>query len=219
MFHGVTHIDLPVTDLERAEKFWRDLVGLQETARGDGYVDLDSGSVTIRLARVRRTAHRVTLRIQSPDIEAAHKTLLANGAISVMAPERTAEQQLMAVVADADGHQIILWRALTEDEYDFVPDLPKEGQWQSDAEHLLKNLLSHVPALFRSLARRKVTPYVELLALKEKAAVNREHVIRGYILCTAKPMRDRLRDALRSEGISPEDYQAEFDDEGVDEDN
>ncbi|MFO7653172.1 MAG: hypothetical protein R6X25_05045, partial [Candidatus Krumholzibacteriia bacterium] len=55
-------------------------------------------------------------------------------------------------------------RRLTEDEWNFVPELPKQGEWYPDAEDLLQRLLGHVPALFRMLARRKVTRVVEELA-------------------------------------------------------
>lgn len=214
MFYGISHIDVAVTNLALAEKLWRDTIGMEERDRGEGYVDLESGSVVIRLIQVSRTEHPVSLRLQTSNVEDAYETLLRFGAGRVQAPTRIGNQEIMAAVADRDGHNIILWRALTEDEYDFVPELPKAGEWQADAELLLKNLLSHVPALFRALARRKITPYVELLAQQENTAVNREHVIRGYILCTAKPMRGRLHDSLRKQGIDPANYQAEFDDEG-----
>jgi len=43
-------------------------------------------------------------------------------------PMHTPELEEMACVSDADGHAIVLWRALTEDEWGFVPELPKQGQ-------------------------------------------------------------------------------------------
>ena len=105
----------------------------------------------------------------------------------------------------------MLWRALTEDEWDFVPELPKQGEWMPDAEDLLKRLLAHVPALFRMLARRKTTRVIEQMADEARSPVTQELVIKGYITASAKVTRYRLVEPLRAEGINPDDYQAEFD--------
>lgn len=105
----------------------------------------------------------------------------------------------------------MLWRALTEDEWGFVPDLPKQGEWYPDAEALLQRLLSHVPALFRMLARRKTTRVIEQLAREAKSPVTRELVIKGYITSSAKVTRYRLVEPLRAEGINPDDYREDFD--------
>ena len=71
-------------------------------------------------------------------------------------------------------------------------------------------LLAYVPALFRALARRKVTRNVEHLASSDRSPVTREHVIRGYILSSARITRHRLVEPLRHCGIDPERYRAEF---------
>jgi len=41
--------------------------------------------------------------------------------------------------------------------------------------------------------------------------VTREHVIRGYILSSAKIKRNRLIEPLKQCGINPDDYKEEFD--------
>jgi predicted enzyme related to lactoylglutathione lyase len=211
MFYGVSHVDLPVTDLKRAERFWIDIVGLAAGKRGEGFVDLDSGSITLRLVEVARVEHPVSLRVSVRDVQAAYDALLAAGARPLYEPMRTPGLELMASVADLDGHTLGLWRDLTEDEYGFTPELPKQGEWQADSEALLKSLLSHVPALFRALARRKVTRVVEELAGNDHSPVTREHVIRGYILASAKITRYRLIEPLRKCGIDPDSYREEFD--------
>jgi predicted enzyme related to lactoylglutathione lyase len=211
MFYGISHIDLPVTDLVRAERFWVDVAGLHPSRRGEGFVDLDSGSITLRLIEVPRVEHPVSLRISVRDVQAAYDTLRAAGAQSLYEPMRTQELHRVASVTDTDGHKLFVWRELTEDEYGFTPDLPKEGEWHAEAETLLKSLLSHVPALFRALARRKVTRVVEELAGYDHSPVTREHVIRGYIMASAKVTRYRLIEPLRRCGIDPDRYQAEFD--------
>ncbi|MBE0511207.1 MAG: DUF2621 family protein [Gammaproteobacteria bacterium] len=153
---------------------------------------------------------RISLRLNVYKVAQAYQHLLDGGCASRYAPMHTPDLEEMACVSDLDGHSIILWRALTEDEWDFVPDLPKQGEWYPDAEDLLKRLLSHVPALFRMLARRKVTRVVEYLAREAKSPVTCEHVIRGYISSSAKVTRYRLVEPLRAEGINPDDYQDEF---------
>ena len=211
MFYGVTHIDLPVTDIPRAEDFWGNLIGLKEVKRGEGFVDLDSGSVILRLVQIPKVSRPVTVRVSVPDVQAAMDKLLQSGGRALYEVQRTPALELEAHVADPDGNAVIVWRELTEDEYGFVPDLPKQGEWQADAEALFIDLLSHVPALFRSLARRKVTKIIEEVAGYDHSPVTREHVIRGYILSSAKIKRDRLIEPLKQCGIDPDNYKEEFD--------
>lgn len=211
MFHGISHLVLPTTNLDAAARLWLGAMGFGEARRGDGYVDVDTGSVTVRLVQVAQVESTTSLRLQVSDVGEAYNALLVAGAASRYAPMQTPELEAMACVTDADGHAIVLWRPLTEDEWGFVPELPKQGQWLPDAEDLLKRLLAHVPALFRMLARRKTTRVIEQLADEAKSPVTRELVIKGYITASAKVTRFRLVEPLRKEGINPDDYQAEFD--------
>ena len=210
MFFGISHLVVHVVNLERAVGFWRDVVGFSEMRRGEGYVDIDSGNVALRLIQVPAVEAKVAVRLTVLDVGKAYQTLLAAGAASRYAPMRTPELEEMAGVTDFDGHSIVLWRALTEDEWGFVPELPKQGEWTPEAEDLLKRLLSHVPALFRMLARRKTTRVIEQMANEEHSAVTRELVIKGYITSSAKVTRYRLVEPLRAEGINPDDYPEEF---------
>jgi catechol 2,3-dioxygenase-like lactoylglutathione lyase family enzyme len=211
MFFGVTHVDLPVTDLTRAEAFWGKVIGLKEVKRGEGFLDLDSGSVILRLVQVPSVSRPVTLRVHVYDVQAAYDQLVQSGGRALYEVQRTPALELEAHVADPDGNAVIVWRDLSEDEYGFVPDLPKQGEWQTDAEKLLLELLVYVPALFRSMARRKVTKIIEEVAGYDNSAVTREHVIRGYILSSAKIKRDRLIEPLKKCGIDPAKYPEEFD--------
>lgn len=210
MFFGVSHLVLPVTDLERATSLWRKVMGFAEARRGEGYVDIDSGNVIIRLMQVSALEGRVSVRLTVQNVQQAYQALLAGGAASRYEPMQTPELEEMACISDPDGHSIVLWRQLTEDEWGFVPDLPKQGEWYPDAEQLLKRLLAHVPAMFRMLARRKTTRTIEQLANEARTAVTRELVIKGFITASAKINRHRLVGPLRAEGINPEDYREEF---------
>jgi len=211
MFYGISHIDLPVSNIERASKFWCDVIGLTEIKRGEGFIDLDSGNMAIRLIQVSEVKNPVSLRIPVHNLQTAYELILKANTKSAYEPMRTDNLEEIACVTDEDGHSIILWRLLTEDEWDFVPQLPKEGEWYPDAEELLKRLLSYVPAMFRGLARRKVTKVVEMLAKEDHSAVTREHAIKGYITSSAKVTRGRLIEPLKKEGINPDDYKEEFD--------
>lgn len=210
MFFGVSHLVVPVTDVERAARLWRDVMGFADARRGEGYLDIDSGNVVIRLMQVAAVESRISLRLSVSRVDEAYQALLAGGAASRYAPMRTPELEEIACVSDADGHAIVLWRALTEDEWGFVPELPKEGEWTPEAEALLQRLLSHVPALFRMLARRKTTRVIEQLAREAQSPVTRELVIKGYITSSAKVTRYRLVEPLRAEGINPDDYREDF---------
>ncbi len=211
MFFGVSHIDVPVTNFARAEVLWSKVIGLKDVKRGEGFVDLDSGSVILRLVQVSQVSRPVSLRVSVPDVQRAFDLLIQSGGRALYEAQRTPALELEAHVADHDGNSIIVWRELSEDEYGFVPVLPKQGAWNSDAEALLNDLLSYVPALFRSMARRKVTNIIEEVAGYDHSAVVREHVIRGYILSSAKIKRDRLIEPLKKCGIDPSNYKEEFD--------
>ncbi len=211
MFYGVTHVDVPVTDIARSETFWGKLIGLKEVKRGEGFLDLDSGSVILRLVQVDSVSRPVTLRVHVGNVEVAYDTLIKSGGRALYEAQRTPALELEAHVADPDGNTVIVWRELSEDEYGFVPDLPKQGEWQPESEKLFNELLSYVPALFRSMARRKVTRVIEEVAGWDKSPVTREHVIRGYILSSAKIKRNRLIEPLRKCGIDPDKYKEDFD--------
>lgn len=211
MFHGISHIDLQAVNLEQTRRFWTDVIGFSIKSQGDGFVEIDSGNVAIRLIEVPAIEQTATIRITVADVTNTYQQLINAGATSRYEPMKTPDLEKIACVTDNNGHSIILWRALSEDEWDFVPELPKTGEWYPDAEELVVNLLSHVPAFFRMLARRKVTRVVEELAKEDNSPVTREHVIKGYITSSAKVTRSRLIAPLQAEGIDPEDYQAEFD--------
>lgn len=210
MFFGISHLIVPVTALDASAALWGDVMGFTAVQRGEGFVDMDTGSATLRLLQVQKVESSVSLRLQVSDVTAAYGALLAAGAASRYAPMKTPQLEEMACVSDADGHAIVLWRALSEDEWGFVPELPKQGEWLPDAEDLLKRLLAHVPALFRMLARRKTTRVIEQLAAEAHSPVTQEWVIKGYITASAKITRFRLVEPLRAEGINPDDYRAEF---------
>lgn len=211
MFYGISHIDVPVTDLERSRRLYTDVLGFRMKKEGRGWIDVDTGTVLLRLLEVRRPEHRVSLRVHAPDVVAALKILIAAGARPLYDAMRTDDLELMGAVVDFDGHTIVVQRDLTEDEYGFIPELPTELTWGGDADGLLKTLLQAVPALFRGLARRKVVRNAEYLARERRGpAVNVDDVVRAYIISSAKVTRYRAKQPLIDQGFDPANYRDEF---------
>ncbi len=207
--YGLSHIDLPVTDLERALGLYGGVLKFGEKGRGEGWVDLEAGGCTVRLVLTRKPEHLAAIRVQSATVDEAAAAMVRRGARLVQRAARTPEQTLLAAVRDPDGNTVYLWRPLTEDEYDRAPELPTSLAWRPEAEQLLQGLLRGVPALFRGLARRRVTAVAEELA-GATLSVTREEVIRGFILASPKITRGRNRQPLLDQGIDVERYRADW---------
>ena len=209
-FFGVSHVDVPVADVERSLRIYAHATGFAVRARGEGFADVDAGGVILRLIETRAPELRAAVRLQSPAVEDGLAALIAAGASALYPAERTPQQELVGAVRDPDGHTVYVWRALSEDEYDFVPPLPTKMTWDEDADALLRSLLKRVPALFRVLARYRVTRVAEELAAGTRR-VGREEVIRGYILASPKVTRGRNRQPLIDHGVDVDRYQADWD--------
>lgn len=208
-FFGVSHVDLPVTDLERSLRLYATATGFPVRARGEGFADVDTGGVLLRLVETRKPEHHASIRLQAGAIEGGLAALIEAGAASLYAPMRTPSQELVGAVRDPDGHTIYVWRALSEDEYDHLPALPTKLTWDPEADALLRSLLKRVPALFRMLARFRVTRVAEDLA-EQTRRVSREEVIRAYILASPRVTRGRNRQPLIDHGIDVDRYGADW---------
>jgi catechol 2,3-dioxygenase-like lactoylglutathione lyase family enzyme len=210
VFFGVSHVDIPVRDLRRAEDLYVGALGFVKSKAGTGFIDIESGTVRLRLIESENPKQRVAIRVQSRDVALAYKILLDRGLTGLYEPMRTADLELVAAVVDADGNTLSLWRDLTEDEYDVEPELPKQLQWADEASALLQSMLKSVPAMFRGLARRKITKNAEWYAQGTRRVVI-DHVVRAFIISNAKFTRDRVRKPLIAHGFDPDDYRDEFD--------
>ncbi|MEZ4361455.1 MAG: DUF2621 family protein [Kofleriaceae bacterium] len=209
MFYGVSHVDVAVSDLVRAKRLYSAGLGFAVSREGQGFCDLDANNMALRLLESRSIEYRCALRLQVQHVEAAWTRLVELGGRPLYEPVRTEQLELMGSVADPDGHCLTVWRALSEDEYGFLPSLPKAQSWEPQAEQLLQSLLTRVPSLFRGLARRKVVREAEGLA--EGRDVGREDVIRAYIRSNARITRGRVREPLLEHGVDLARYQADFD--------
>lgn len=208
MFYGVSHVDVSVTELPRARRFYADAFGFSVKKEGPGFCDVDTNTVLLRLIETPSVEYRSAFRLQVSDVEKAWARLLELGGRALYEPLRTPQLELVGSVADWDGNALSVWRNLSEDEYGFLPALPTEQSWTGEAESLLQSLLTGVPSLFRGLARRKVVREAEELATGRD--VGREEVIRAYIRANSKITRGRVRKPLLAHGIDPEQYRADF---------
>lgn len=209
MIHGLSHVDVPVSDLEKALAFYVGAVGFTLRRRGEGWAELDAHSTGLRLLESATVERPASLRLLSGHVESDVDALVAAGATLEYPVERTERLTLEATLKDADGNTLNVWRELLEDEYGFDPELPTEITWEPEADALVKSLLKSVPALFRGLARRKVVAEAERRVGSHRR-VSRDLAIRAFISAQSPPNRKRLLEPLRAHGIDPARYRDEF---------
>jgi hypothetical protein len=83
--------------------------------------------------------------------------------------------------------------------------------WGEEEKHLLEDLVSPVPELFRDVARHKIAGKIGELALNEKVSkITKELVIRGYIQATPKRDHKFLRKKLFENRIDVGPYEHLF---------
>ena len=83
--------------------------------------------------------------------------------------------------------------------------------WNEEEKELLEELVSPVPELFRDVAKAKIAGKIGELALKEKAgAIDRDLIVRGYIMATPKRDHKFLVKRLKEKNIDHSTYQELF---------
>ena len=83
--------------------------------------------------------------------------------------------------------------------------------WNDEEKELLEELVSPVPELFRDVAKAKIAGKIGELALKEKAgAIDRDLIVRGYIMATPKKDHKFLVKRLKEKNIDHSSYQELF---------
>lgn len=211
MLFGLTQVCLPCRDLDRSLSFYSDSLGFSLVARSEGQIDLDANGSGIRLLLAAGdigAAVRVRLHTSKPD--QSWQILIERGVTAGAAPHRSPAGELVAEIFDPDGHCLELWRALSEDELEYVPALPTSLEWTDEAVELLQKLLASVPASFRGPARGNTVATAEYLA-GSSLRVGRQAAVRGFIRATPRLRRENLKPALREQGIDPEVFSSDFD--------
>lgn len=111
---AVDFVSFSVTDMDRAEAFWRDVLGLdvevprgEPGTRGNGYMELDAGGVAIGLVAMPETHPNAIVALAVDDVGEAVAELRGKGVTIAM---ETIESPVcwMAVVTDPDGNKILL---------------------------------------------------------------------------------------------------------------
>jgi predicted enzyme related to lactoylglutathione lyase len=111
---AVDFISYAVTDMDKAEAFWRETLGLPvEVPRGapgtrsNGYMELDAGGVAIGLVALDRTQPNGIVALAVDHVGEAIAELKGKGVKIAM---DTIESPVcyMAVVEDPDGNQVLL---------------------------------------------------------------------------------------------------------------
>jgi predicted enzyme related to lactoylglutathione lyase len=111
---AVDFISYSVTDMDRSEAFYRDVLGLDvEVPRGEpdtraaGYMELDAGGTAISLTVLPHLHPNAIVALAVEDVSAAIEELRGEGVQISMEPLET-PVCFMAVVADPDGNQILI---------------------------------------------------------------------------------------------------------------
>lgn len=111
---AVDFVSYSVTDMDKAEAFWREMLGLDvEVARGapgtrsNGYMELDAGGVAIGLVAMPKIHPNGIVALAVDDVGQAVEELREKGVPIAM---EVIESPVcwMAVVADPDGNQVLL---------------------------------------------------------------------------------------------------------------
>jgi len=111
---AVDFVSYSVTDMDRAEAFWRQLLGLDvEVARGapgtraNGYMELDAGGVAIGLVAMPQIHPNGIVALAVDDVGEAVEELRGKG-VKIAMEMIESPVCWMAVVADPDGNQVLL---------------------------------------------------------------------------------------------------------------
>jgi catechol 2,3-dioxygenase-like lactoylglutathione lyase family enzyme len=205
---GVSHLVLETGDLAASRRFFAETLGFAVLGEEADSFELDAAGVRLRFERAPGPPLPVTLRLQAAQLEDAVPFLKAAGA-RTLEPPQAGQGHLEAVLETPEGHRLVLWRRLREDELPEPPPLPLTRPWHPEAEVLAQALLAAVPESFRDLARRGLCAEAEFLC-PEPAEIGRLEAVRGYIRSTPRFQRDRLRPTLRLQGFDPDAFAEDF---------
>jgi catechol 2,3-dioxygenase-like lactoylglutathione lyase family enzyme len=114
---GLTHVAVAVRDIDRASRFYHDVLGAVEVYRQDGFVQLQTPGTrdvlvfeeNVKLAGKAGGVAHFGFRLQDPnDIDAAARAVVdAGGAIKEQGEFVPGEPYLFAT--DPDGYEIEIW--------------------------------------------------------------------------------------------------------------
>jgi catechol 2,3-dioxygenase-like lactoylglutathione lyase family enzyme len=107
-------VSVPVRDMERAKRFYRDTLGLQSPNWDDGWPEIETGNVSLYLVDPSRMGaadwepHTGHIALRVPDVAAAKAELEGNGV--EFAGEHDTGVCNMAFFRDSEGNALMLHR-------------------------------------------------------------------------------------------------------------
>ena len=111
---AVDFVSYAVSDMDRSEAFYRDVLGLdvlisrgEPGTRANGFMELGAGGTAIGLTVLPRLHPNAIVALAVEDVHAAAEELRGKGVPIAMEPLETPDC-FMAVVADPDGNQILI---------------------------------------------------------------------------------------------------------------
>ena len=117
MIGGLQTIVLFVSDVERAARFYRDRLGLEEVYESDGRLALQCGPTRLLLHPTEdpaRGVSNVELYFQVDDVDAAVSRLRADGVGVLVEPTDEPWGERNAGILDPDGYPIYLTQSLRD---------------------------------------------------------------------------------------------------------
>jgi catechol 2,3-dioxygenase-like lactoylglutathione lyase family enzyme len=116
VLRSVNSVRIFTRDLERARRFYGDVLELEEQASGDGFVVFDLDGVDIILEHIALddpegqdlVGRLLTASFRVDDVEAAYQHLKGRGAVFLQPPERQSWGGTLAFAHDPDGNVITL---------------------------------------------------------------------------------------------------------------
>ena len=111
---AVDFVSYAVSDMDRAEAFYRDVLGLdievarvEPGTRASGYMEFDAGGTAISLTALPQLHPNAIPALAVDDVAAAVEELRGQGVTIAMDPIET-PVCFMAVVEDPDGNKVLL---------------------------------------------------------------------------------------------------------------
>jgi predicted enzyme related to lactoylglutathione lyase len=113
-------VSVPVEDLERAKRFYRDTLGMHSPSWDAGWPEIESGNVSLYLVDPTQiggefSPHKSYIALRVPDVAAARKKLEEAG-VEFHGEIRDTGVCHMAFFEDSEGNALMLHRRYAPDE-------------------------------------------------------------------------------------------------------
>lgn len=174
-------------------------------------ITVNNGVLSIRFYQSPTCDQQVYLDLESTDLEASQTDLQSKGFTPIGEMNPAGMFRREQVFEGPHGLRITLHQVLTEDDLGIHPELDKTLDWETDAEAMAKDLLSHVTIHFRDSARKKMVKQAEALALVEgNLEVGHDDMVTAFLYTTPYFKQDALQKLLIQNGVSQQFIDAQL---------